>query len=294
MRRENPAAVILDLPEADVEGGGCRLYPPEGAALFNIRHRGSDLRRSTCWTALFHVMPSGAMLNDGLAQYLKSVGWDKVLVLTSSAPADLAQSELFQASARKFGLRISDVRQFVPGNDPRQRDQNNVRLLTGGADYDAVFVADETCDFARTPPYRTFSPRPVVGAAGFEPPGLASTLGVPRRAPAQPPLLQIRRPHHDRGRLGRLDSGQVNRRGAGAGRQFRRPVGASTVEARSHPRTLQRLSRLVSPLGPPAAPEHPARHPREVVIALAPVEGALHQFNNLDTLGLDEPEFICP
>ena len=32
----------------------------------------------------------------------------------------------------------------------------------------------------------------------------------------------------------------------------------------------------------------------DTVIALAPVEGALHQFNNLDTLGLDEPEFICP
>jgi hypothetical protein len=29
------------------------------------------------------------------------------------------------------------------------------------------------------------------------------------------------------------------------------------------------------------------------VVGLAPVEGALHKDNNLDTLGLDAPEFHC-
>ena len=32
----------------------------------------------------------------------------------------------------------------------------------------------------------------------------------------------------------------------------------------------------------------------DAVITLAPVEGTLHQFNNLDTLGFEEPEFSCP
>jgi len=31
----------------------------------------------------------------------------------------------------------------------------------------------------------------------------------------------------------------------------------------------------------------------EAVVGLAPVEGALHQYNVLDTLGLDQPEFVC-
>ena len=31
----------------------------------------------------------------------------------------------------------------------------------------------------------------------------------------------------------------------------------------------------------------------DAVIATAPVEGALHEENNLDTLGLDSPEFTC-
>ncbi len=115
------------------------------------------------------MMPSDAMLHDGLVQYLKLVGWDEILVLTSDSAADVAQSQSFQASARKFGLSISDVRQFVHGNDPRQRDLNNVRLLTSAAAYDAVFVADETHEFSRLLPYRTASPRPVVGAAGLSP-----------------------------------------------------------------------------------------------------------------------------
>jgi ABC transporter substrate binding protein (PQQ-dependent alcohol dehydrogenase system) len=31
----------------------------------------------------------------------------------------------------------------------------------------------------------------------------------------------------------------------------------------------------------------------DAVLALTPVEAALHQKNNLDTLGVDEPEFRC-
>ncbi len=32
----------------------------------------------------------------------------------------------------------------------------------------------------------------------------------------------------------------------------------------------------------------------DVVVGLAPVEGVLHKDNNLDSLGLDAPEFTCP
>ena len=40
-------------------------------------------------------------------------------------------------------------------------------LLTGGLDYDVVYVADADGEFARYVPYATYSPRPVVGAAGL-------------------------------------------------------------------------------------------------------------------------------
>ncbi len=47
IQRENPAAAILDLPEADVEAVAAAL-DQDGAALFNIRHRGNSLRQKTC------------------------------------------------------------------------------------------------------------------------------------------------------------------------------------------------------------------------------------------------------
>ena len=61
--------------------------------------------------------------------------------------------------------RSCERRPFALTNDPRQRELSNVALLTGGADYDVVYVADADGEFARYVPYATYSPRPVVGAA---------------------------------------------------------------------------------------------------------------------------------
>ena len=91
VQRENPWAIILDLPASDVETVAISLGQ-DGGALFNIRHRSSDLRQKTCQTNLFHVIASDAMQFDSLTQYLKFVGWDEVLVLTSDSPTDLAEA----------------------------------------------------------------------------------------------------------------------------------------------------------------------------------------------------------
>ncbi len=59
------------------------------------------------------------------------------------------------------------MRPFVLGNDPRERGENNVRLLTGGVSYDVVFVADASRQFAPFVPYNTMDPRPIVGSEGL-------------------------------------------------------------------------------------------------------------------------------
>lgn len=282
---ENPAAILLDLPEADIAAIAATTKIP----LFNIRHRGLELRQKTCATSLFHVIPSAAMLEDGLAQYLKFMGWEEVLVLSGS-PA-LAQP--FEKSAAKFGLAIQEIRQFVAGNDPRQRDQNSVRLLTGGVDYDVVYVADDTGEFARLLPYRTMIPRPVVGGAGLMP-------------LAWHPQWE------------RNGAPQLNRRFLkSAGRTMTEEDWAAWVAVRAIVEGVVRAGDSGKPLaeqllepgmtlelykGFPGSFRPWDRQLRQsillgttdAVIALAPVEGALHQFNTLDTLGLDAPEFQCP
>ena len=57
----------------------------------------------------------------------------------------------------KFGLEIADRRPFELTNDPRRRELSNVALLTGGVDYDVVYVADAVGEFARFVPYATYS-----------------------------------------------------------------------------------------------------------------------------------------
>ncbi|MEM7021034.1 MAG: ABC transporter substrate-binding protein [Pseudomonadota bacterium] len=136
--------------------------------LFNITARDDQLRQEQCHAHLLHIIPNYAMLMDALVQYLVSRNWTDVLVLEGPSPEDAALAEAFQRSAQRFGATIVDRRPFVLSNDPRERDQNNVRLLTTG-DYDVVMVADVDGEFARDVPYQTVHPQVVVGTEGLSP-----------------------------------------------------------------------------------------------------------------------------
>jgi len=287
------AAAILDLPLEEMLAAalGSAAKP---LILFNARHQNVDLRQRACRTNLFHTMPSLDMLTDGLAQGLIARNWTRTLVLEGATPADTAFSAAFQDSAKKFGLSVVDVRKFVLGNDPRQREQNNVRLLTGGAQYDVVFVADATREFAPFVPYNTMDPRPVIGSEGLVP--VAWHIYWERHGA---PQLNRRfakrtgRPMTDEDwatwvAIRAITEALVQNR-----KTPERPLAEALLEPsltlelyKGFPGSFRPWNRqLRQPilLGTPNA-----------VVGLTPVEGALHQFNTLDTLGIDEPQFHCP
>ena len=106
------------------------------------------------------------MLMDGLAQFLRFKRWTDILVLEGGGPADKRLSLAFRNSAKKYGLKVSERRDFVLGNDPRNRDRNNIALLTAGS-YDVVFLADREGEFGRYVPFQTQLARPVVGSEGL-------------------------------------------------------------------------------------------------------------------------------
>lgn len=135
--------------------------------LFNIAAQDDALRGAQCSAKLLHVIPNHAMLTDALAQYLVLRRWSNVLVLQGPLPADAAFAAAWARSAKRLGLKIVDTRPFKLGLDPRERELNNLQLLTGSKDYDAVFVADTDGEFARNVPYQTAKPRIVVGASGL-------------------------------------------------------------------------------------------------------------------------------
>ena len=152
-------------------------YKPLAAAvrgrdvlLFNVSEPDDSLRRDLCAAEFIHVYPSRAQLMDGLVQYFISRKWRDLLILEGPLPADATMTAAFEHSAQKFGARIVAHQHFKPGSDPREREQNDPALLSAiNRDFDAVFVADDTFDFARTVPYHLVRPRPVMGSIDLEP-----------------------------------------------------------------------------------------------------------------------------
>jgi ABC transporter substrate binding protein (PQQ-dependent alcohol dehydrogenase system) len=160
---------VLDLPGEAVKMLSQAVHGKD-VLLFNATAPDDWLRREACSADVVHTAPSLAMTTDALAQYLVFRKWRDVLVLQGPRPGDAVQADAFVRSAGKFGARIAGRVPFKLGNDPREREQNDIGLLTATSrDYDVVFVADTDPDleFARSVPYRTTRPRPVIGSVGL-------------------------------------------------------------------------------------------------------------------------------
>ncbi|MEE2716408.1 MAG: ABC transporter substrate-binding protein [SAR324 cluster bacterium] len=165
--KQNVSFVLVDAPaEALLTVADATQGKP--LLLFNISESADELRGNQCRPHLMHTIPSYAMLADSLAQYLVTKQWKELLLLQGTLPSDRAFGQAFWKTARKFGLKITEEREFILSNDPRQRDQNNIVLLTAHAS-DVVLLVDTDGEFGRYVPYQTVHPRPVVGTAGLVP-----------------------------------------------------------------------------------------------------------------------------
>lgn len=293
LRRKLGAAVfLLDLPMEDMDALA-PVFSRGDLIFFNIRHGDDRLRGSDCAAALFHTLPSHAMLMDALAQFLLKKNWVEVLMLVGQEDADRTLADAFSRSARKFRLQIVDRREFVLSNDPRERGQNNIALLTAGKDYDVVFVADSVGEFGRYVPYNVRRPRPVIGSEGL---GAAAWHWTWERHGA-PQLNQ---------RFDRIAKRRMQVMDFAAWAAVR-----SVIEAAVRTKTTD-IDALRSYLtsdefnfdaykGAPSnfrAWDHQMRQPillhtENAVVERAPIEGFLHQKNNLDTLGPDQRESEC-
>ncbi|HET7413655.1 MAG TPA: amino acid ABC transporter substrate-binding protein, partial [Pararhizobium sp.] len=226
--------------------------------------------------------------------YLVARNWTRVLVLEGPAPADKREVAAFQRSARKFGATVGEVRPFVLGEDPRHRNENNVALLTAGADPDVIFVADSGGEEGRYVPYETSKPTPVVGDAGLM--ALAWHWSWFRNGA---PQLQHR-----------FEKLAMPRRMNGNAWAAWAAVKAVTTAAmRSDPKSFDKMRKFM--LGPKIGIDGAKGRPMsfrpwnhqlrqqillatpDAVIANAPLPQYLHETNVLDTLGTDAPETKC-
>ncbi|MBB3015158.1 ABC transporter substrate-binding protein [Cupriavidus alkaliphilus] len=291
LARQGTRFILLDLPPASVRAAARAVRPGE-ALLFNVSADDDALRGAGCAPVLLHTLPSMRMRADALMQYLAARKWRRALLLSGPSAADAAQRDALLGAARRFGIAWSAQRAFRLSNDPRERDQANVRLLTGGADYDVVVVADADGEFARGLPYATQSPRPVVGASGlgaqawhwaWERNGgpqlnrrFARAAGRPMTGYDWAAWVAVK-----------AIAESVVRQPAGFAAQAQAlATGQVVVDGfKGPPLSFRRWDRQ---LRQPLMLAHP-----DGVIGTAPVEGVLHPKNNLDTLGADEADTAC-
>jgi ABC transporter substrate binding protein (PQQ-dependent alcohol dehydrogenase system) len=285
--------ILLDLPLEPFRRIVDALGKRGDLVLFNIRHPDNSLRGSGCAPALFHTLPSTSMLTDAAGQYLKSRGWNRLLVLVGEGEGDLEFADAFTQSARKFGLRIVGRLGFVLSNDPREREKNNIRLLTGGPQYDLIFLSDSEGEFGRYVPFASHLARPVVGTEGL----IASAWhwtwerhGAPQLNQRFDRLAKRRMQVQDWAawaairsvveaivRSGKTDIASIRATLTSSDFTFDTYKGVS-ANYRSWNNQLRQPILL---------------HTHNAVIARAPVDGFLHKDNVLDSLGTDARENDC-
>jgi len=291
--------VLVDLPAdslltvADSPAGAKTL-------LFNIGAPDEVLREESCRSNVIHVAPSRAMLADGLTQYLLWKQWRKWLLVVGSHDEDRLWAEALKRSVTRFGGKIVGERMFADAGGARRADsgvalvQKQIPAFTQNAPaYDVMVAADESAVFAEYLPYRTWDPRPVAGSAGLVP-----TAWDPSYEQAGATQLQQRFERKFHRPMTALDmNGWTAARmiGEAAAHDAAGDIGAARAYFLSKDFALAAFKGQKLTL---RDWNQQLRQPILLadgrnVVSVSPQEGFLHQFSELDTLGLDRPETKC-
>jgi len=269
------------------------------ATIFDTAAPDDRLRGEDCRGNLLHLLPSRAMLADALVQYLVAKRWSNLLLVVGHGEGDQEFAADFRHAAQKFQAHIVTEKPwtFVPG--ARRTDtghfaiQAEVARFTQGISYDVLAVADEEDEFGDYLSYRTFDPRPVAGTQGLVPSAWA-------------------RPHEQWGATQLQDRflHQAKRwmtdRDYAAWMAVRAIGEAATRSKSSDPATISAYLRgdrfeLAAYKGARLSFrswDGQLRQPilladARSLVSVSPQPGFLHQFSELDTLGIDKPETKC-
>ena len=264
-----------------------------GAIVFNVSLEDDALRGEQCATHLLHTLPSAQMRSDALAQYLAARNWRKLLLLQGPEPQDALQAQALIRSSQRYGLKIVQTRPFKLGTDPRERDLANTRLLTGDREHEMVAVADSVGEFARTLPYATQWPRPVMGSSGLMALGWHphwERNGGPQLSRRFYKLAGRPMQTHDWAAWAAVKAVAAvlaDEPKAGIAQQLKRlRSGSVFIDGAKGPRLSFRP--WDGQLRQPMFLAH-----GDGVAGVAPLEGVLHPTEVLDTLGMDEKESTC-
>ena len=274
---------------------------PESAGItfFDAGSTDDRLRGENCRANILHLLPSRAMLADALVQYLVAKRWQDLLLVVGHDDGDREFAADIRHAALKFQAHIVEEKPwtFVPG--ARRTDtghfaiQAEVARFTQGISYDVLVVADEADEFGDYLSYRTFAPRPVAGTQGLVP-------GAWARPHEQWGATQLQE------RFLRQAKRWMTDRDYGAWMAVRAIGEAATRSKSSDPAAIVSFMRsdrfeLAAYKGARLSFRSWDGQLRQPVlladarslVSVSPQPGFLHQFSELDTLGIDKPETKC-
>ena len=146
------------------------------ALIFNAGTPDDGVREAECRPNVMHTGPSRAMLTDALGQYLTWKRWRNWFLVSGPTVGDKAFAEAIKRTAQRYGAKIVDERLFKYEAGSRRSDggheqvQQQIPTFTQDAKaHDVVIVADEAGQFGEYFPFRTWDARPVAGTAGLMP-----------------------------------------------------------------------------------------------------------------------------
>lgn len=276
------------------------LARDKGVLLFNIGATDDRLREEECRANVFHTAPTRTMLADGLAQYLVWKQWRRWVLIHGSHEADKLFADALRRAATRFGGVIVAEKEFTDTGTARRTDTGVVQIqrqmpvfTQGFSDHDVLLVADESEVFGTYVPFRTWMPRPVAGTSGLIP-------SAWHPASEQWGGTQIQN------RFAKASGRRMLSKDMAAWTAARIIGEAATRTRSADPEKLAAFIRaddfsIAAFKGQKLTFRKwnwQLRQPiflgdGRSVVSTSPQEGFLHQFSELDTLGIDQPESKC-
>ncbi len=270
------------------------------ALIFNAGSPDDRLREQDCRPNVVHTAPSRAMLADALAQYLVWKQWRRWFLVSGTGPDDEAFAAALRRAAKRFGARVVGERPFRHEAGSRRADggheqvQQQIPTFTQNAPaYDVLMVADEGGQFGEYFPYRTWEARPVAGTQGLVPTSWHPALEQWGATQFQNRFRRLaNRP------MRHLDY-DVWVAVRSIGEAATRAKSAEPADMIAHLKSAGfDLAAFKGRKLTYRAWDGQLRQPiliatAKLPVTVSPQPGFLHQFSELDTLGIDRPETGC-
>jgi ABC transporter substrate binding protein (PQQ-dependent alcohol dehydrogenase system) len=268
--------------------------------IFNAGSSDDWLRDKDCRANVVHTTPSRAMLADALGQYLRWKSWQRWFLVRGTEPDDEAFADAVRRAAKRFGAKIVEERPFKYEVGSRRADggheqvQEQIPALTRNAPaHDVLVVADESGSFGEYLPYRTWDARPVAGTQGLVPTSWHPALEQWGASQLQ---NRFRRLANRAMRPLDYDAWVAVRSIGEAATRSRSAVPADLIaHVKSADFDLAAFKGRKLTYRPW---DGQLRQPillatAKLPVTVSPQPGFLHQFTELDTLGIDKPETNC-